>query len=296
MKVWVWLPPQYTQPAYAHTAFPALMLYPGGNGADHNLWAGTRMGGIEVDARGARAGKLTPFVFVMPAMQLREDLDTECADLPGQPKIGTFLAVDVRQMIERNFRVQHDRTGWGAMGVSAGAYCANRLAYTHPDSYAALVSLDGYFTIETTLPGGNDPAVRAGDPMAVATRTAPPLSVLLFAGAQGTDLATARQFLAHVRSPTKAQLLIQPGGRHLTNDVVRMVPDAFAYLTAHLARPTPITKGTIPPSRPKPRLKVPTVNLARVSYPVRPARWFDTSVGRPPGGPQSGVPTRPTRA
>ena len=81
--------------------------------------------------------------------------------------------------------------------------------------------------------------------MAVATRTAPPLSVLLFAGAQGTDLATARQFLAQVRPPTKAQLLIQPGGRHLSNDVVRMVPDAFAYLTAHLARPTPIT---IPPA------------------------------------------------
>jgi enterochelin esterase-like enzyme len=243
MKVWVWLPPQYTQPAYAHTAFPALMLYPGGNGADHNLWAGTRMGGIEIDAHGARAGKLTPFVFVMPAMQLREDLDTECADLPGQPKIGTFLAVDVRHMIERNFRVQHDRTGWGAMGVSAGAYCANRLVYTHPDSYAALVSMDGYFTIETTLPAGNDPTVRAGDPMAVATRTAPPLSVLLFAGAQGPDLTTARQFLAHVRPPTNAQLIIQPDGRHLTNDIVKMVPAAFAYLTAHLARPTPITKG-----------------------------------------------------
>jgi S-formylglutathione hydrolase FrmB len=243
MKVWVWLPPQYTQPAYAHTAFPALMLYPGGNGADHNLWAGPRMRGIEIDAQGARAGTLTPFVFVMPAMQLRQDLDTECADLPGQPKIGTFLAVDVRRMIEKNFRVIHDRTGWGAMGVSAGAYCASRLVYDHPDQYTALASLDGYFTIETNLPGGNDPTVRAGDPLAVATRTAPPLSVLLYAGSGGPDLTTAQQFLTQVRPPTKAQLLVQPGGQHLTNDVVNMVPAAFAYLTAHLARPTSITKA-----------------------------------------------------
>jgi hypothetical protein len=71
------------------------------------------------------------------------------------------------------------------------------------------------------------------------------LSVLLYAGADGTDLATAREFLARVRPPTKAQLLVQPGGQHLTNDVVKMVPDAFAYLTAHLARPTPETPGAV---------------------------------------------------
>jgi hypothetical protein len=54
LRVWVWLPPQCDQPAYAHAAFPALMLYPGGSGAGYNTWAGQQYGAREVVAGGAR--------------------------------------------------------------------------------------------------------------------------------------------------------------------------------------------------------------------------------------------------
>ncbi|HEY6795229.1 MAG TPA: alpha/beta hydrolase-fold protein, partial [Kineosporiaceae bacterium] len=143
LRVWVWLPPQYDEPAYAHSAFPALMLYPGGSGAGYNTWAGTQYHAREEDAAGAAAGRLTPFVFVMPEMQPGEHRDTECADLPGQPKIGTFLATDVRRMVLDNLRVLPDRTGWGAAGASAGAYCAARVVFNHPDQYCAVVSIAG---------------------------------------------------------------------------------------------------------------------------------------------------------
>jgi S-formylglutathione hydrolase FrmB len=241
LRVWVWLPPQYDQPGYAHTSFPALMLYPGGSGAGYNTWAGVQYHAKEEDAAGAATGRLTPFVFVMPEMQAREHLDTECADLPGQPRIGTFLAVDVRRMVQDNFRVLPDRTGWAAAGASSGAYCATRLVFGHPDQYAAVVSIAGYFTIETTLPGSDDPAVRALDPAAIASSSPPPVSVLLWAGgSDGVDLRDARGFLAKIRAPTSAELRILPRGRHLTRDFARMMPDSLAFLSAHLAHPTTI--------------------------------------------------------
>jgi hypothetical protein len=240
LRVWVWLPPQYDQPAYAHTAFPALMVYPGGSGAGYNTWAGQQYGAREADAAGAARGTLTPFVFVMPEMQPSARLDTECADLPGQPKMGTFLSVDVRQMVQDNFRVIHDRTGWAAAGASAGAYCASRLVFNHPDQYTAVVSISGYFTIETTLPGANDPRVRAQDPAAIAVAHPPQVSALLWSGSRpGPDLSDARGFLAQVRAPTTAELRTLPGGRHLTSDFAKMMPDSLAWLTAHLARPAP---------------------------------------------------------
>jgi len=240
LRVWVWMPPQYDQPAYAHTAFPALMLYPGGSGAGYNTWAGQKYGAREADAAGATRGTLTPFVFVMPEMQLSERLDTECADVPGQPKIGTFLSADVRQMVQDNFRVIHDRMGWAAAGASAGAYCASRLVFNHPDQYAAVVSISGYFSIETNLRGANDPLVRAQDPAAIAVAHPPQVSALLWSGSRpGPDLSDARGFLAKVRPPTSAELRILPGGRHLTSDFAKMMPASLAWLTAHLARPTP---------------------------------------------------------
>ena len=237
MRVWVWLPPQYDQPAYAHTAFPALMLFPGGSGAGYNTWVGEQYGARQLVARDRH---VTPFVFVMPEMQLSERLDTECADLPGQPKVGTFLAVDVRRMVEDNFRVMRDRSGWGAAGASSGAYCATRLVFNHPDQYRAVVSIAGYYRIQTGLRGGKDPKVLATDPAVIARRDPPDVAVQLWTGDRNPyDLEDARRFLALLRPPTKGSLEVQRGGGHLTSDFAKMMPSAFAFLSRTLAAPAP---------------------------------------------------------
>lgn len=239
MRVWVWLPPQYDQPAFAQSRFPALMLYPGGAGVRHNAWAGPSLGAQEDIAAGSTSGAVTPFILVMPQMQLSADLDTECADLPGRPKVGTFLAQDVRAMVEADFRVITDRRGWGAAGVSSGAYCAARLVFNHPDQYAAVAVLDGYFTIDTPLAGASDPSVRAEDPWALAVTSPPPVSVLVWTG-DGPDLTRAQAFMKRVRPPTQAELKLLPGGQHLTTDAARMVPSTLEFLTGHLMPVMPI--------------------------------------------------------
>lgn len=256
MRVWVWLPPQYGQPAYAHTQFPAVMLYPGGSGAGYNTWAGTQYGAQQLVAQasvpgatptpgtpgspGTTTGPVSPMVFVMPEMQLSEKLDTECADLPGQPKVGTFLADDVRDLVLRSFRVPADRRYWAAAGASSGAYCASRLVFDHPEQYAAVVSIDGYFHIETNLPGANTPAIRDRDPDRIAVTRPPDIAVLLWVGgASKVDVKDTADFLALLRPPTRGTLRTLDGGRHLTKDFARMMPDVFTWLSAQLARPVP---------------------------------------------------------
>jgi hypothetical protein len=110
-----------------------------------------------------------------------------------------------------------------------------------PDAYAAAVGIAGYFTIETSLPGAKDPAVRALDPAAIAATRPPDVSILVWSGARSkADLHDAKAFLAVVKPPTRAELRILPSGRHLTRDVARMIPDSLAHLSARLAHPTPL--------------------------------------------------------
>ncbi len=84
-----------------------------------------------VIADGAAAGTMTPFILVEPQMQLSYRQATECTDLPGQPKVGTFFEQDVPDLIKRTFRALPDRTGWGVGGI-----------------------IDGYFVIDSTWPPG----------------------------------------------------------------------------------------------------------------------------------------------
>ena len=70
MRVWVWLPPQYDEPRYAHTAFPVLMLFPGGDGVSYTQWFS--FGQPELIASKSATGEVSPFVRVEPQLQVSE--------------------------------------------------------------------------------------------------------------------------------------------------------------------------------------------------------------------------------
>ncbi|MFD6890910.1 hypothetical protein [Streptomyces sp. NPDC059957] len=40
-KVWLWVPPQYHDPKYAHSGFPVMIALPGGPGFNANHWSGS---------------------------------------------------------------------------------------------------------------------------------------------------------------------------------------------------------------------------------------------------------------
>ncbi|MCO6009644.1 esterase family protein [Actinoallomurus purpureus] len=239
-KVWVWLPPQYDEPGYARTGFPVIILHTGGTGAGYNYWADPSVLPTQADdVNLARAGRAHPFIMVMPVLQLWARQDTECSDIPGRAKMGTWLGQDVPAFVRANFRTLRSRDGWGAAGASSGAFCAVKLAVEHPDEFKAAVSWGGYFSPETDL-RWSVKGRRANSPDLILKRTRPDIRLLLLAGGAprfraDVDRMTALTRL--IRRPTLATTYVQPGGGHYTEDLKKLVPRILEFLTANLRGP-----------------------------------------------------------
>ena len=141
--VYVWLPPQYSDPAYAKSSFPVVMLFPGFPGTPQT-WFGA-MAGQEALLKQLRAdpGVTTPFVLAAVNINMEKGVNTNCTDIPGGPQVASFITQDVRPMLERSFRVMTDRRGWGLMGYSEGGLCAGKLLVQYPQDFSAAVQMSG---------------------------------------------------------------------------------------------------------------------------------------------------------
>ncbi|MBH1937176.1 hypothetical protein I5Q34_23380, partial [Streptomyces sp. AV19] len=106
-KVWVWAPKQYEDPKYKDKGFPVLIALPGGAGFPNNYWMGTNLKLQASVQKWADEGKSLPFIIAMPVLN-PENHDTDKndptpgrywdgSDIPGQPKMGTWLTEDVPQ-------------------------------------------------------------------------------------------------------------------------------------------------------------------------------------------------------
>ncbi len=239
MKVWVWVPPQYDDPKFATTRFPVLEVFPGGAGVDYTQWFG--FGQPQVIAKGAAAGTITPFVLVEPQLQLSYAKDTECTDLPGQPKVGTFFEDDVPALVKGSFRVLTAQTAWGVAGASSGAYCAARLLLHRPDVFSVGATLDGYFTIDSNLAAGRTAAAKATSPLVLAATNPPAVRLRNWYGTYGGDgaVSTARDqaFAKAARPPLRFESVVVPGGRHNWTTFEKLMPAVFTFFTAALDPP-----------------------------------------------------------
>jgi enterochelin esterase-like enzyme len=240
-KVWVWLPPQYHDHRYARTGFPVITLYTGGTGAGYNYWSNPQViPAQEDDVRLVEQGRAHPFIMVMPILQPSVREDTECSDLPGHPKMGTWLAEDVPAFIRANFRTLTSRDGWGTAGASSGAFCAVKMAADQPGRYKAAVSWGGYFAPETDLSWSAE-GQRANSPDLVLQRTRPDIRLLLLAGGDPQvrrDVQRMNALVKVLSPPTVASTYIQPNGAHRTVDLRKLVPRILEFLTRNMAGPT----------------------------------------------------------
>ncbi|MER6318039.1 hypothetical protein ABT237_30385 [Streptomyces sp. NPDC001581] len=58
-------------------------------------------------------------------------VNTDCSNTP-QRRIADWLALDVRDLVARNFRTLPAPGSWGLMGVSTGGFCAAKLPLQYP--------------------------------------------------------------------------------------------------------------------------------------------------------------------
>ncbi|MFJ9947629.1 alpha/beta hydrolase [Kitasatospora sp. NPDC091207] len=239
-KVWVWLPPQYNDPKFARTGFPVLTLYAGGQSAGYNTWTDNQLPIQEIDANLAAAGTAHPFIMIMPVQNLdsNEAKALECADIPGQPKMGTWMAEDIPDFVRANFRTVKGRDGWGLMGASTGAFCSAKLALQHPDKFKAAVPIDGYFNPDSPLWKGHEAERQANSPELMVAQGKADVRLLATAGgANPFEMKLVKAWVGKAAAPLTVEYYEQAGGKHLTTDFKKMIPDTLQWLTKNLAGP-----------------------------------------------------------
>ncbi|MFD4396110.1 alpha/beta hydrolase [Kitasatospora sp. NPDC058397] len=239
-KVWVWLPPEYNDPKFAKTGFPVLTLFAGGQSNGYNTWTDNQLPIQEENEQLVKAGKSHPFIMIMPVQNFNSDEHNalDCSDIPGQPKMGTWMSQDLPDFVRANFRTVKGRDGWGVMGASTGGFCSAKLALQHPDVYKAAVPIDGYYVPDSGLWKGHDAERQANNPDVLVAQGKADVKMLVTAGgANPYETKLVKGWVAKAAPPVSLEYYEQPGGKHLTSDFKKMIPDTLQWLTKNLAGP-----------------------------------------------------------
>ncbi|MER7689420.1 alpha/beta hydrolase-fold protein [Streptomyces sp. NPDC097610] len=237
-EVYVWLPPQYNEPAYRNRKFPVVELLPGYPGSA-KAWFGS----LKVHEQLLplmRDGQVAPFILVAPRTNLLAKTDTGCANVPGKVNADTWLSIDVPKMVMDNFRAKSGPDGWGVAGYSAGAHCAAKLAVAHPDRYRAAVSMSGYndpIGERNSLAARSLTLRRENNPYLLlkSYRTPPRISLYVSGEAHdGYEAGAALQSIA--KAPTSVQVVLLPrsAGGHNMALWRPQIPETFRWLTLQI--------------------------------------------------------------
>jgi pimeloyl-ACP methyl ester carboxylesterase len=232
--VLVWLPPEYFEPGYAHTEFPVVQLMSGSPGQPSSWFEG--MNGPGILAQTVAAHGSQPFILVSASINVDGSHNPDCSDIPGGPLVATWLAQDVRTLVETSFRTFTDRAGWGLMGYSEGGLCASKLLLQYPDRYSAAVSMSG-----DDHPGGDllkpgSLAYNQNSPLWILQNEPPEPVALLLTGTlqDGSTAAEADAMGKAAKPPVTVDKLIAARGGHNVGVWKALEPKAFGWLSAHL--------------------------------------------------------------
>jgi S-formylglutathione hydrolase FrmB len=249
---YVYLPPQYFQPAYAHAKFPVLLALTGYPGTSWSVIARLKLPTTQEGL--VAAGKIKPVVDVIMNSSVAMPRDTECTNIPAGPQVETFFAVDVPEAIDRTFRVQAGAGGWATLGYSTGGYCAVKIAMMYPRQFTLAVSMAGYYeALQDHTTGdlyGNNLGFRYENSPAWRLQhlPAPPISVLLDSSRIGENtFPDTVKFVALVKPPMQVYTLYLPQGGHNFGTWGRELPPSLIWLNQRFKPALPAgASGTSP--------------------------------------------------
>ena len=234
-SLYVWLPPEYQDPAHLGERFPVVELLPGQPGSPL-AWFQVLQGQRTLQ-RLVAAGQARPMILVAAMSNTLGRSDAGCADLPGGPHTQTWLGTDVPAIVRSEFRASADPADWSVMGYSAGGYCSADLVVHFPGVFHSAVSLSGYTDPEAAVVLSHPALVRRENPRLVMCAASPQPDVdLLMAGSMedGRTVADARAMVAVLRPPAEGDLLTVARGGHTMDVWAAMLPEAFRWISRHL--------------------------------------------------------------
>jgi enterochelin esterase-like enzyme len=241
---YVYLPPQYFQPAYARARFPVVLALTGYPNDPWNIVK--RLALPATAARLVASKRIRPAVYVMMNVSAVPPRDTECTNVPAGPQVESFFAEDVPRAVEQTFRVQASGSGWAVLGYSTGGYCAAKLAMMYPGQFSSAVSMAGYYVAAkdpTTgnLYGGSQAYQQENDlDWRLTHLPAPPVSVLVTSSRVGErDLADTLAFLRLIRYPMRGYSLVVAQGGHNYGTWDRELPQSLEWLNRRLTPALP---------------------------------------------------------
>ncbi|HSR84376.1 MAG TPA: alpha/beta hydrolase-fold protein [Streptosporangiaceae bacterium] len=272
---YLYLPPQYFQPAYAHAKFPAVLVLTGYPASPWGLIDRLKVPGTS--AALVAQNKIKPAVYVMMNSSVAMPRDFECTNVPASLQVETFFAQDVPLAIERGFRVESGPGSWAALGYSTGGLCAVKLAMLNPGQFDYAVSLAGYYTaVQDRTTGslyGNSAGYRnLNSPVwRLANLPAPPVSVYVTSSRVGENTYKGTlAFMRLIRPPMRGYALILQQGGHNFGSWGRELPPSLIWLSQRLQSALPQVSG--PPGTSAQRSAATTADHHRHSKSGKPTR------------------------
>ncbi|MFF9913933.1 alpha/beta hydrolase [Streptomyces sp. NPDC013457] len=247
-KVWVWAPKQYFDPKYAGSGFPVLVALPGGNGYPMNYWMGTDLKLQSSITAWSQEGKSLPFIVVMPVLNPDDNYYYDGSDIPGQPRMGTWLAEDVPDFVRANFRTFASRDGWAFMGSSSGGFAGLKAVLQRPDRFKAVIASGPDTVPDSPLWAGHEAERQANNPekLAEALGAKPDTErnrvYLAFQiGTEESGMGRLKSFMRnHTKGPVKTRLQVIQGGGHNARSYVQGMGDgSIAWISRQMQGPVP---------------------------------------------------------
>ncbi|MGW1774018.1 alpha/beta hydrolase [Streptomyces sp. NPDC002104] len=225
-KVWVWAPKEYGDPKFAKSGFPVMIALPGGAGYPNNYWMGTDLGLQSSISKWYAAGKSKPFLLAMPVLNPGPDdkgIYWDASDIPGQPKMDTWLTDDVPDLMRQNFRTVKSRDGWAYMGSSTGGFASLKAVLKYPEKFKAAICSGPDILPDSPLWKGHDKEKAENNPelLAKALIAKPGAPDVYLAFQVGTNennkntLPNVQKFIAtYGKGPIHTSMRVIQGGQH----------------------------------------------------------------------------------
>jgi enterochelin esterase-like enzyme len=247
--VYVYLPPQYFQPAYQAYRFPVIELIHGQPGEPQD-WISV-VGVAHAFDQLLAEKRAQPAVLVMPDVNGGRGISLQCLNQAGGPQDLTYLAVDLPGQIARSVRVLPPGRAWGVAGYSEGGFCAANMALRYPHRYGFAGVLSGYFTPDDNQLanparlvspfGGNSSLQEQNTPLdeiqKVSAGAIIPQFWLAAGAADQQDVVNVERFWQQLRQhQPDVPLTLTPGGGHTMTTWCAEVPSMLSWMTPSLAR------------------------------------------------------------